>query len=106
MYDRGNFEWFLCIQVSQENDKVTFDQEKHFESVKEKFGMQESNPSRTPAENNLKLVEATGSETLVDERFDRSLVGSVLYIAEQTRPDIVWIVIVLSRFMDKPTNTH
>ena len=35
-----------------------------------------------------------------------SLVGSLLYIAKLTRPDIVWIVSVLSRFMDKPTNTH
>ena len=25
---------------------------------------------------------------------------------KQTRPDIVWIVNVLSRFMDKPTNSH
>ena len=42
----------------------------------------------------------------VDERLYRSLVGSPSYIAKQTRPDIVWIVNVLSRFMDKPSNTH
>ena len=51
------------MQVFQENDKVTLDQEKYIESVIEKFGMQESNHSRTPAENNLKLVKATESET-------------------------------------------
>ena len=68
--------------------------------------MQDSNPSRTPAENNLKLVKATESEKLVDEKLYRSLVGSLLYIAKPTRPDIVWIVNALSQFMDKPTNTH
>ena len=68
--------------------------------------MQDSNPSKTPAENNLRLVKATDSKTLVDERLYRSLVGSLLYIAKQTRPDIVWIVNKISRFMDKPTNTH
>ena len=57
MDDRGKLEWFLGMQVSQENDNVTLDQEKFIESVIEKFGMQDSNPSRTPAENNLKLVE-------------------------------------------------
>ena len=31
---------------------------------------------------------------------------SLLYIAKQTRPDIVWIVNALSRFMDKPANSH
>ena len=68
--------------------------------------MQESNPSKTPAENNLKLVKATYVEQLVDETLYRSLVGSLLYIAKQTRPDIVWIVNVLSRFMDKPAISH
>ena len=43
---------------------------------------------------------------MVDQRLYRSLVGSLRYIAKQTRPDVVWIVNVLSRFMDKPTNTN
>ena len=60
--------------------------------------MQDCNPSRTPAENNLKLVKATERETLVDERLYRSLVRSLLYIA--------WIVNVHSRFMDKPISSH
>ena len=64
--------------------------------------MQDSNHS----ESILKLVKVTERETLVDERLYRSLVGSRLYIAEQTRPDIVCVVNVLSQFMDKPTNTH
>ena len=68
--------------------------------------MQVSNPSKTPAENNLKLVKAAEVEQLVDETLYRSLVGPLLYIAKQTRPDIVWIVNVLSRFMDKPANSH
>ena len=68
--------------------------------------MQDSNPSITPAEKNLKLVKATEVEQLVEETIYRSLVGSLLYIVKQTRPDIVWIVNVLSRFMDKPTNSH
>ena len=94
------------MQISQERNKITLDQETYIESVMENFSMQDSNSSKTPAENNLRLVKASESEALVDERLYRSLVGSLLYIANQTRPDIVWIVNVLSRFMDKPTNTH
>ena len=76
------------------------------EKYREKFGIQDSNPSsRTPVENNLKLVTATESVTLVDERLYRSLVGSLLHTAKQTRPNIVWIFNVLSRFMNQPTNT-
>ena len=78
----------------------------YIESVVENFSMQDCNSSKTAAENNLRLVKATDSETMVDERLYRSLVGSLLYIAKQTRPDLVWIVNVLSRFMDKANNTH
>ena len=106
MDDRGKLEWFLGMQISQKRNKITLDQETYIESVIGKFSMHDSNPSKTPAENNLRLVKASESEALVDERLYRSLVGSLLYIAKQTRPDIVWIVNVLSRFMDKPTNTH
>ena len=54
----------------------------------------------------ISLVKATENEQLIDETLYRSLVGSLLYIAKQTRPDIIWIVNVISRFMEKPTNTN
>ena len=52
------------------------------------------------------LMKTIEVEQLVDETLYRSLVGSLLNITKPTRPDIVWIVNVLSRFMDKPTNSH
>ena len=106
MHDRGKLEWFLGMQITEDSKKITLDQETYTESVLEKFSMQDTNPSKTPAENYLKLVKANETEQLVDETLYRSLVGSVLYVAKQTRPDIVWIVIVLSRFMGKRAYPH
>ena len=106
MDDRGKLEWILGMQVSEDSEKIILDQETYIESVIEKFSMQDSNPSKTPAENNLTLIKATEDEQLVEETLYRSLVGSLLYISKQTRPDRVWIVNVLSRFMDKPANSH
>ena len=106
MDDRGKLEYFLGMQTRQGTDKLSLDQKRYIESVIEKFSMEDSNPSKMPAVNNLRLVKATDGETMVDERLYRSLVSSLLYIANQTRPDIVWIVNVLSRLMDKPSNTH
>ena len=94
------------MQINEDSEKITLDQETHIESVLENFSMQDSNPSKTPAENNLKLVKATEVEQLVDETLYRSLAGFFLYISKQTMPDIVWIVNVLSRFMDKRANAH
>ena len=68
--------------------------------------MQHSNPSNTLADKNLKQVKVTDDEQLNDETLYRSLVGSLLYIAKQTKPDLIRIVNVLSRFMEQPTNSH
>ena len=100
MDDRGKLEWFLSMQIRQMKDCITLDQQVNIETFIEKFSMEESNPSKTPWENNLKLVKGT------DQTLYRSLVGSVFYIAEDTRPDIIWVVNVLSRFMQKPKKFH
>ena len=51
-------------------------------------------------------MKATEVEQIVDETLYRSLVGSFLLMAKQTRPDIVWIVNVRSRFFGKPAKFH
>ena len=63
-------------------------------------------PSKTIAENKLKLKIAQKDSVRVCSHEFRSLVGSLLYLDEQTRPDIMWITNVLSRFMNDPTVEH
>ena len=65
--DQRKLEWFLGMQKSEDSEKITLDQETHIESLLEKFSMQDCNPSKTLAENKLKLAKATEVEQLVDE---------------------------------------
>ena len=60
----------------------------------------------TPGEVNLKLVKSNEGKKLVDPKRYRSLVGSLLFIGKQTRPDTLNIVNQLSRFLDKPDESH
>ena len=82
MDDWGKIEWFLGMQINEDSGRITLDQERYIESVSEKFSMQDNNLSKTAAENNFKLMEATEVEQLVDATLYRSLVGSLLYIAD------------------------
>ena len=70
------------------------------------FQMDQCKPSKTPADLNLKLQTAQNGDEEVDQRIYRSLVGSLLYLAKQTRPDIMFTVNILSRHMNAPTNQH
>ena len=104
MEDRGRLHWFLGLRIRREEGKVTVDHERYIETMLEWFQMDQCKPSRTPADLNLKLQTAQNRNEEVDQRIYRSLVGSLLYLAKQTRPDIM--VNILSRHMNAPTNKH
>ena len=65
--------------------------------------MQDCKPSKTPAGKSLKLEVAQKDSIRVESHEVRSLVGSTLYLAKQTRPDLMWLKSFLSRFMNDPT---
>ena len=58
----------------------------------------------TPLMPNVKLSKNDG-QALIDESNYRSLVGCLLYIIT-TRPDIMYSVSLLSRFMHCPSELH
>ena len=44
--------------------------------------------------------------TVKDTKLYRSKIGSLIYLATQTRPDIIYRVSVLSRFLLNPSPQH
>ena len=106
MEDRGRLHWFLVLRIRREEGKVTVDQERYIETKLERFQMDQCKPSRTPADLNLKLQTAQNGGEEVDQKIYRSLVGSLLYLAKQTRPEIMFTVNILSRHMNSHTNQH
>ena len=106
MEDRGRLHWFLGLRIRRKKGKVTIDQERYIETMLERFQMDQCKPSRTAADLNLKLQAAQNGDKEVDQRVYRSLVGSLLYLAKQTRQDIMFTVNILSRHMNAPTHQH
>jgi hypothetical protein len=66
--------------------------------------MQDCKPVSTPISTGLKLGKDEDFEK-VDDSMYRSLIGSLLYLTA-TRPDILFAVNLLSRFMHSPRETH
>ena len=64
--------------------------------------MQDCKPSKTPAENNLRLEVAQKDLVRVDSHVFRCVIGSLLNLAMQTIPDTKCITNVLSRFKNDP----
>ncbi|XP_052173352.1 secreted RxLR effector protein 161-like [Diospyros lotus] len=66
--------------------------------------MEDCKPVGTPMTTNIKLSKNDDSEK-VDESLYKSLIGSLQYLTA-SKPDILFVVSVLSRFMHSPKESH
>ena len=69
------------------------------------FGMQDCRPSDHPAVA-VRLKKDDDSSPLEENVPYRSAVGVLLWLSRNTRPDISFAVMQISRFCDQPTVTH
>ena len=68
--------------------------------------MMDCKPAKRPAEPNAKLMARQEGDEQIDTSIYRSLIGSLLYLGKQTRPDILNTVNILSRFQEPPGRDH
>ena len=106
MEDRGRLHWFLGLRIRREEGKVTVDQERYIEAMLELLQMDQGKTSRNPPDLNLEFPTSQNTDEEVDQMIYRSMLGTLLYLAKQTRPDIMFTVTILSRHMISPTNQH
>ena len=103
--DCGDVRHYCGIVVQRDAQKITLSQPYYTESILEAFNMQTCNPRTTPAEQ-VPLRAAVEGETTVDKNMFASAIGSLLWLATNTRPDIAFSVQRVSRYAAKPTQAH
>ncbi|XP_070017547.1 uncharacterized mitochondrial protein AtMg00810-like [Nicotiana sylvestris] len=86
------------------DDGIFISQESYTKEILKKFNMLDCNPVNTPMESGTKLSKFDEGEK-VDPTFFKSFVGSLRYLT-CTISDILFVVGVVSRFMEAPTSTH
>lgn len=102
MSDLGMMHYFLGIEVKQTAAGIFICQKKYVKEILERFGMKGCNSASTPMETGLKLVHEGRK---VDSTLYKQIVGSLMYLTA-TRPDIMYAVSLISRFMDCPREAH
>nr|AFP55578.1 copia-type polyprotein [Rosa rugosa] len=104
MTDLGEMKYFLGVEIRQSAEGIHLCQSKYAREVIERFGMGKSNPVRNPIVPGSKLsMEAGGA--VVDGTLFKQLVGSLMYLTA-TRPDLIYVVCLISRFMAHPREAH
>jgi len=104
MTDLGRIRFFLGIEVLQQTNGIYICQRKYTLEVLKRFGMEESKAVMNPIVPGFKTDKIREGKK-IDETYYKQIVGSLMYITA-TRPDIMFGVSFISRFMASPTEVH
>jgi hypothetical protein len=116
--DLGEATMMLGMRITRDWERHTtkIDQELYITQALEKFGLTECKVADTPAVANAcdepetkaqhEKSVADGSGKPADRQRYMEMVGTLLYAAISTRPDIAFAVGLLTRFMQEPLKRH
>ena len=105
MKDLDEVKEYLGINIEYDyfKNEMRLGQKKYVESLANKYKLQNSKLYCTPMETNLKIEKA---EINREDIGYNNLIGAMLYISVNTRPDISYNVNYLSRFQDCCNETY
>lgn len=106
MKDLGKAELFLGMRVKQTNSYIKIDQEDYVDKVLRRFNMENCKPVSTPAVPGQRFSKPEEPYTPNESIPYRELIGSLMYIAVCTRPDIAHSVNFMSQFNNCYEDVH
>ncbi|TXG57317.1 hypothetical protein EZV62_018630 [Acer yangbiense] len=92
------------FSFQQSKGEIFISQGKYLEDLLKRFLMTNCKPITTQVASNEKLQQDDGAEK-VDPTIFQKLVGPLIYLTN-TRPDIAFVVNLVSRFMSNPSKLH
>ncbi len=98
MKDMGILHYCLGVSVTIKDGVLQISQEQYIGKILRKYKLQDCKTVSTPMDLNVKLVKDDGYSKPVDAVQYQSMVGSLIYAAIGTRPDIAYTVAALAKF--------
>ncbi|KAH9751814.1 hypothetical protein KPL71_014449 [Citrus sinensis] len=104
MTDIGLMAYCLSIEVKQKEEGICISQESYIKEILKRFKMNDCKPISMLVECRVKLSKHDEGED-IDPTFFKSLVGSLRYLT-CTRLDILYVVGLMSRYVENLKTTH
>ena len=102
----GSFTEYLGIQYDHlDNGSISMTQTGLIQKLLDAAGMSDCNSNKTPATREALASDPDG-EPMQDSWNYRSIIGMLLYLSTNTRPDIAYAVSQVARFSHMPKNSH
>ncbi|CAA6655700.1 unnamed protein product [Spirodela intermedia] len=100
----GRPKYFFGIEVAHSSKGIFISQRKYITNLLAETRKSACKPANTPIDPNQKLCMAD-EEISIDREMYQHLIGRLLYLIH-TRPNISYVVSILSQFMHQPKECH
>lgn len=100
----GALDSFVGMEIVRDNGSIFVHQSTYIDKILKKFKMDDANAVKIPADPHVRLTKPSDQPSL--EVPYREAVGSLLFLAMISRPDIAYAVGVASRFLDNHDESH
>jgi hypothetical protein len=104
--DLGDAQYFLGIEIVKTSAAIYLSQAAYCDELLQKHQMADSKNKATPFAVGTSLTKEGELLSDDDHATYRSLVGGLLYLSVNTRPDLAYSVGTLARYMSSPTEDH
>jgi hypothetical protein len=113
MSDMGELHWLLGIEVKRnlEARTISLSQRSYIQSIIDRYGLTDAKPLSIPLDPHTLLTKEQSPTTTEEFAAMRDIpyreaVGSLMYAALGTRPDIAYAVHLVARFSNNPGKAH
>jgi hypothetical protein len=106
--DLGKVTEYLRININYNRNLhlLVIDQSMYTRKIVKRFGLENCKPVRTPLPTGYSPLPNEGECTKDERSYYQQIIGSLLYLALGTRPDIIFAVIMMSQFSANPSSDH
>lgn len=105
MTDLGEMKYFLGVEVRQSAKGIHISQKKYAGEILERFGLEKCNGVKNPMVPGSNRLSRQEKGKKVNATLFKQMVGSLMYMTV-TRPDLMYCVCFISRFMSNPMESH
>ena len=107
MKDLGSLDWFLGIEITRTCQSISLTQRTFSAELLRKWRMTECNEVSTPSTTSDGLESDHDLPlTSVSVKQYRSLIGALMYLSVNTRPDLAYTVSALAQHVNNPGEIH
>ncbi|XP_067143384.1 uncharacterized protein [Centruroides vittatus] len=93
------------MEIIKGKGEIVIKQQNYVKCILEKYSMQDCKPRSTPLDRDVKLEKYNDSKPC-DQKLYQEMLGSLMFLATRTRPDIACAVTLLSKYTRDPRNIH